>query len=133
MADGVEIDTGEVDDFGRGMRAQADAGFSSAASRAAELHAHGVVFGARFPGGAVLDAKARYAQALEHTDANLRAYKEAAAIFAEVAEQIARDFSAVDLDSATAQEQVNGMLQNAIARANEALGTTAGQTGGGWA
>jgi len=131
MPDGVQIDTAEVDDFGRGMRAQADKGFTSAASRGAELHSHGVVFGAQLPGGAILAAKTRYAQALENTDANLRAYKEAAVIFADVAEQIARDFSSADLGSAAAQQKVDGLLKDAIVRANEALGVTG--AGGGWA
>jgi hypothetical protein len=134
MADGVKIDTGQVGDFGRGMRTQADTGFASAASRATDLHSHGVVFGAQLPGGAILAAKTRYAQALEMTDANLRAYREAAVIFAEVAEQIARDFSAVDLNSAAAQQKVDGLLRNAIVRANKALGvTTTDVAGGGWA
>jgi hypothetical protein len=131
MPDGVQIDTGQVLDFGRGMRSQADVGFASAASRGAELHSHGVVFGAQLPGGAVLAAKTRYAQALEYMDANLRAYRQAAVIFAEVAEQIARDFSSADTGSAAAQQKVDGLLSNAIARADEALGATG--TGGGWA
>jgi hypothetical protein len=134
MSNGVDIDTGQVHDFGRGMRTQADSGFASAASRAAELHSHGVVFGAQLPGATILAAKTRYAQALEITDANLRAYKEAAVIFADVAEQIARDFGAVDLSSAAAQQTVDGLLRNAIVRANKALGVTAADgADGGWA
>ena len=134
MPDGVEIDTGQVDDFGRGMRSQADQGFASAASRAADLHSHGVVFGAQIPGGAVLAAKTRYAQALENIDANLRAHREAALIFAAVAEQIARDFGAADMTSAAAQQKVDGLLQNAIAGATKALGVTStDQAGEGWA
>jgi hypothetical protein len=129
MADGVEIDTDQVDDFGRGMRSQADKGFASAAGRGADLHAHGVVFGAALPGEVILAAKTRYAQALENTDANLRAYKEAAVIFAEVAEQIARDFGSADMSSAGAQQKVESLMNGAITRANEALGVT----GGGWA
>jgi hypothetical protein len=125
VADGVEIDTGQVVDFGRDLRAQADKGFSSAATRGADLHEHGVVFGAAIPGGAVLEAKTKYARALEMTEANLRAYKAAAMVFAEVAEQIARDFSAADMSSKDAQLRVESLMQEAVAKANTALGNTA--------
>lgn len=126
MADGVEIDTEQVDDFGRGMRAQAGEGFASAAKRGADLHSFGVVFGAGLPGEAILAAKTRYAQALENTDANLRAYEAAAEILAEVAEQVARDFSTADMSSVVAQRKVESLLSGAIDRANKVLGVTGG-------
>ncbi|MDT4992530.1 MAG: hypothetical protein QOH97_2422 [Actinoplanes sp.] len=131
VPDGVEIDTDQVHDFGQGMRAQVDQGFASAASRGAELHRHGVVFGAAIPGDVVLEVKNRYAQALENTDANLRAFREAATIFAQVAEQIARDFQSADLGSASAQNTVAALMADGITRANQVLGVTG--TAAGWA
>ena len=118
MPDGVEIDTGQVDDFAKGMRSEAATGFSQAAARGSDLHAHGVVFGASITtSDAVSQAKARYAAALENTDANLRAYRQAAEIFADVAESVARDFASVDRSSAQAHARVDKLLGDAIAKA----------------
>lgn len=121
MPDGVEVETGQVGEFAKGMRLEADSGFAAVAERGADLHRHGVVFGASIPGGTVLEVKNRYARALADTDANLRAYRRAADIFAEVAEQIVREFGSVDTASAEAQRRVDGLLQGAVARANAAL------------
>ncbi len=131
MADGVQIDTGQVNDFGKTIRSQADQGLTSTASRGTELHSHGVVFGTQLPGSTIVDAKNRYAQTLGNTDANLRTYQQAAIIFADVAEQIAHDFTSTDLSSEAGQRKVDDLLQNAISRANTALGVTGND--GGWA
>jgi glycerol-3-phosphate dehydrogenase len=118
MPDGVEIDTGEVVAFAKGMRSEAASGFSQVAARGSDLHAHGVVFGTSITASeAVSQAKARYAAALENTDANLRAYQQAAEIFADVAEAVARDFASADRSSAQAQARVDALLDNAIAKA----------------
>ncbi|UQU63436.1 hypothetical protein COUCH_31160 [Couchioplanes caeruleus] len=121
MPDGVQIQTDQVNEFAQGLRADADKGFASAADRGADLHAHGVVFGAKIDSGTVLAAKERYARALENTDANLRAYKLAAGILADVAEQIARDFARVDMSSEAAQQHVQKLLSGAIADADRAI------------
>jgi hypothetical protein len=121
MADGVRIDTAQVGDFAQGLRAQQDGGFASAAERGTELHGHGVVFGHRIPSDVVLDAKQRYARALEQTDANLRSYHLAAGVLADVAERIARDFAHADLSSAESQRRVTALLDGAIQRANARL------------
>ena len=117
MPDGVQIQTEQVSEFAQGLRAEADKGFASAANRGADLHQHGVVFGKSIPGDTVLDAKTRYAEALANTEANLRAYKQMAIIFADVAEQIARDFATVDMSSEAAQLRVKALLDGAIADA----------------
>lgn len=118
MPDGIQIDTEQVGEFAQGMRAEADKGFTSAADRGADLHQHGVVFGARIPGDTVLDAKRRYAEALANTDANLRAYKQMAMIFADVAEKIAKEFATADMASEAAQRRVNDLLDAAIVDAD---------------
>jgi glycerol-3-phosphate O-acyltransferase len=121
MPDGVEVQTGQVGEFARGLRLEAESGFAAAAERGADLHRHGVVFGASIPGDTVLEVKNRYARALANTDANLRAYRRAADVFAEVAEQIAREFASVDAASARAQQRVDALMRVAVARANAAL------------
>jgi hypothetical protein len=80
-----------------------------------------VVFGRRIPSDVVLDAKQRYAQALEQTDANLRSYHLAAGVLADVAEQIARDFAHADLSSEEAQRKVMSLLDGAITQAGAQL------------
>ena len=118
---GVEIDTGQVDEYAKGLRSEADSGFSQAATRGRDLHQHGVVFGARLPGDVILQAKNRYARALENTELNLREYQRAAEILANVAEQIARDFAKADRSSVEAQRRVADLLNNAIIEANREL------------
>ncbi|MGA5303768.1 hypothetical protein ACPCHT_27855 [Nucisporomicrobium flavum] len=118
MPDGVQIQTDQVNEVAQGLRADADKGFASAANRGAALHAHGVVFGRSIPGDTVLNAKTRYAEALANTEANLREYRRMAVIFAEVAEQIARDFAHVDMTSEAAQLRVMALLDEAIASAD---------------
>ena len=128
MADGVEIDTGQVGDFAKGMRSEADSGFSQAANRGTRLHSHGVPFGANITmSDIVQQAKGRYAVALANTEANLRAYQQAAEIFASVAESIAREFKNADQNSAETNLRVNAMMDAAIAEANKII---AGAQGG---
>jgi hypothetical protein len=78
VAGGVQIDTDGVGDFGTGMQKQSTGGFADIASRGADLHRQGVGFGARMtPSDIVTQAKVRYAEALAHSEANLRAYQQA--------------------------------------------------------
>ncbi|MEU7901584.1 hypothetical protein [Actinoplanes sp. NPDC049118] len=121
MPHGVEVGTAQVGEFAKGLRLEADSGFAALAERGADLHRHGVVFGASIPGGTVLEVKNRYARALADTEANLRAYRRAAVVFADVAERIAREFASVDLASAEAQRRVDGLLRGAVAQADAAL------------
>jgi hypothetical protein len=115
MTDGVRIDTDAVDDVAKGMRAEADGGFAAAAERGATLHRQGVEFGARLtPSGAVTDAKRRYAAALANTEANLRAYRSAAAVLAEAAEEIAKLFASSDLDASQAQRRAEDLIDGAV-------------------
>ena len=128
MADGVEIDTGQVGDFAKGMRSESATGFSQVANRGTRLHAYGVPFGANITmSDIVQQAKGRYAVALSNTEANLRAYQEAAEIFADVAEKIAREFKSADHTSAEANARVSALMDAAIAKANEVI---AGAQGG---
>lgn len=128
MPDGVQIDTDGVGDVARGMRSQADGGFAAAANRGSDLHRHGVEFGSRLtPSSVVTDAKNRYAQALQNTEANLRAYQVAAGVLADAANEIARTFATSDMSSAQAQRKVQDLIDAAIRATN---GTIGGNTDG---
>ncbi|BFU44059.1 hypothetical protein [Krasilnikovia sp. MM14-A1004] len=125
MPDGVQIDTDGVGDVAHGMRGQADGGLADAAQRGATLHAHGVEFGARItPSSVVTEAKTRYAQALAHTEANLRAYHTAAGALADAAQEIARMFASSDMSSAAAQRKVEDIIAEAVRAANAATDPT---------
>lgn len=116
MADGVLIDTDGVGDFGKGLRTEADTGMTSAADRAKDLHAHGVQFGASISHGPIAQARELYVAALTHTEANMRVYPQAAAVLAEVAEQIAREFAGADWNSAATQQRIDAVVNGAITR-----------------
>jgi len=118
VPDGVEIDPKQVDQVAQDLRNQADSGLADTANRGADLHRHGVVFGASIPGDTVLSAKQRYAKALENTDANLRAHQQMAGILASAAEQIARDFDSVDLSAAEKQRRAEALMTNAVSQAD---------------
>lgn len=119
MPDGVQIDTDEVNGFANQVRGEAAGGLTAAMHRGRDLHRHGVVFGANFAGGSVLAAKTRYAEALSGIEANLRAYVEAARVFADAAERIATEFAGADAASADAQRKVEQLLNGAV---EESLG-----------
>jgi hypothetical protein len=93
MADGVQIRTELVTEFARTIRTD---DFRSAAARGADLHHHGVIFGAAIAGETILEAKTRYAEMLANTEANLREYRRAAEAFATAAQQIAQSFATAD-------------------------------------
>ena len=122
MADGVRIDTDGVNEFGRGLRTEADSGFADVAGRGVSLHGHGVEFGARMtPSAIVTDAKKRYAEALANTEANLRAHQTAAAVLADAAEEIARMFKTQDMSSEQAMKKVNDLIDEAAAAVNHTI------------
>jgi hypothetical protein len=128
VPDGVQIDTDGVDVVARGMRTQADGGFAAVADRGSELHRHGVEFGRRITASSVVtEAKQRYAQALENTEANLRAYHTAAGVLATAADEIAKMFATADMSSAQAQRKVQELIDGAAQAANAAM---TGQTDG---
>ena len=117
MSDGVQIQTDQVSDFGKGLRQDAGGGFTSAAGRGADLHRQGVGLGAQINAGPIMEVKQRYAEALANTDANLRLYPLAAGVLADVAEQIARRFANADTNSAAGQQEIRSLLDNALTKA----------------
>jgi hypothetical protein len=122
VPDEVRIDTDGVGEVGRGLRGDADGVFADAAVRGRQLHGHGVEFGAGLtPSAVVADAMQRYATALENTEANLRAYRVAADVLADAAEEIARMFRSTDMSSQWALRQVQDILDEAVVAANAKL------------
>ena len=131
MADGISIDTEHVNATAKQIRQDADTYFLAGVSSGQDLHSQGVVFGARYPGGSVVQAKQQYADALATLDANLRNYQLAAEFYAEAAERIAQLFAESDLSSAEAQHALESALGDASAtvRTKHGIATLASQAG----
>ena len=121
MGDGVQIQTDQVGDFGKGLRKDADGGFATAAGRGADLHRQGVGLGWKISAGPIMEVKQKYASALAATDANLRVYPVAAGILADVAEEVARRFAHADKTSAVTQQEIQTMLSGAITHAQSLI------------
>jgi hypothetical protein len=117
MSDGVQIQTDQVSDFGKGLRQDAGGGFASAADRGADLHRQGVALGSQINAGPIMAVKQKYAEALASTDANLRLYPLAAGVLADVAEEIARRFAHADTNSAVTQQEIRSLLDGALTKA----------------
>ncbi len=113
MTDGVRIDAAQVGETGQQIRRDADTYFASAVDHGQDLHRQGVVFGSQYPGGAVVQAKQQYAEALAILDANLRNYQLGAEMYAEVAQRIAQEFANVDRSSAQTQDAIQRVLSEA--------------------
>jgi len=77
-------------------------------------------FGTRNASEAVLTAKENYAAALTNSLTNLTRFVEAARILADAAEQAAKDFRAVDDQSARSVNNVNYLLTTATRQAQAA-------------
>jgi hypothetical protein len=79
-------------------------------SRSRQQFAGGVTFGAKNASGAVHAAKQNYARALQTSLQNLTEFVEAARILAAAVEATASDFTASDVRSAAALDDVNRRL-----------------------
>lgn len=117
VPDGVRIQTDEVHDFASKVRKDADSGLTSAAQRGRALHGEGVVFGQNIEGDIIRAAKAKYAEALQNTEANLRTYVMMARILADAAAKVAEQFGHADMSSAEQQNQVKELLRTGMDQA----------------
>ncbi len=122
MADNVSIDTGQVQAVAGQIRQDADLTLASSVEQGRDLHDRGVMFGHRYPGGAVVQAKQQYADALAVLDANVRNHQIAAEFFAEAADRIARAFAQSDRQAGQAQD----VIQRSISEAQAAVGAKYG-------
>jgi uncharacterized protein YukE len=125
VADGVSIDTEQVGATAKQIRKDAETYFADGVRSGQDLHGQGVVFGARYPGGSVAQAKQQYAEALAILDANLRNYQLAAELYAEAAERIAKLFAQADLSSAQRQQALESALGEASAAIRKKHGIAA--------
>ena len=125
----INVETGELNNFAKDVRFEADEVFRPAVSRAA-VSLSGINFGQKNASGAVHAAKTRYSQAMSAHVRNLNAYVEAAGIMAAAAEIVAREFDAVDANNAEAAARVNAMLRSATDEAHRKAFEQAYGTGG---
>lgn len=125
----IKVETGELTNFAKDVRFEADEVFRPAVSRAA-VSLSGINFGQKNASGAVHAAKTRYSQAMSAHVRNLNAYVEAAGIMAAAAELVAREFDAVDANNAEAAARVNAMLRTATDEAHRKAFEQAYGTGG---
>ncbi len=122
MADNVSIDTGQVHAAAGQIRQDAGSVLASSVESGRDLHGRGVMFGHRYPGGAVVQAKQQYADALAVLETNVRNHQIAAEFFAEAADRIARAFAQVDRRAGQAQD----VIARAIGEAQTAVATRYG-------
>ncbi|GLY95749.1 hypothetical protein [Actinoplanes sp. NBRC 103695] len=125
----INVETGELNNFAKDVRFEADEVFRPAVSRAA-VSLSGINFGQKNASGAVHAAKTRYSQAMSAHVRNLNAYVEAAGIMAAAAELVAKEFDAVDANNAEAAARVNAMLRSATDEAHRKAFEQAYGTGG---
>jgi hypothetical protein len=123
----INVETGGLRSFAEDMRFEADEVLNPAVTNVKAALGDGVLFGANNTSGAVLAAKQQYANALASSQANLTEFIAAAKIFAAAAEQVAKEFDAVDTRSEDAVNRVNGILYGATQqlRAEEAAAAAA--------
>lgn len=126
MADGVSIDTGQVKAAAEQIREDTGTYFAAGADQGRDLHGQGVMFGTRYPGGAVVQAKQKYAEALSILDANLRNYQIGAELYAEAVERIAHAFAEVDQRSAAGQDAILEILRESAVVVSKKYGIPIG-------
>ena len=111
MSDGsIHVETGGLSTFAEDVRFYAQEIDPVDVGRAEQSFSAGITFGTRNASEAVLAAKESYAKALTNSLANLHRFVEAAGILAEAAEQAAKDFRAVDGESARSIDNINRLL-----------------------
>jgi hypothetical protein len=116
----INVETGELKRFAKDVGFETDEVMQPAVGRATTPLQDGVMFGAKNASGAVHAAKTRYAQSLSASMANLTEFINAAKVMATAAEQVAKDFDAVDVRSAEGSARVNSILKTATDQARAA-------------
>lgn len=119
MADGVRVETEGLDNFANRVQDDTTRTLESGYSRASVDLSGGVRFGAGNAGGGVHAAKARYAQSLQASTANIVAYMDAARILASAAAKVAVAFDSTDGTAAQRNAQVHDALTTAVAEAQQ--------------
>jgi hypothetical protein len=121
MSDGsIQVETGGLSEFAGDVRFYAEEIDPLDVERSKQSFSAGITFGTRNASEAVLTAKQSYATALTNSLTNLTRFVEAARILADAAEQAAKDFRAVDDQSARSINNVNHLLTTATRQAQAA-------------
>jgi hypothetical protein len=121
MSDGsIHVETGGLSEFAGDVRFYAEEVDPLDVERSKQSFSAGITFGTRNASEVVLTAKENYAKALTNSLTNLTRFVEAAKILAEAAEQAAKDFRAVDDQSARSISNINYLLTTATRQAQAA-------------
>ena len=121
MSDGsMDVETGGLTEFAGDVRFYAEQVDPVDVDRSRQSFSAGITFGTTNASEAVLAAKENYAKALANSLTNLTRFVEAARILAEAAEQVAKDFRAVDDESAHGIDNINHLLTTATRQAQGA-------------
>jgi hypothetical protein len=123
MSDGsIQMETGGLSKFAGDVRFYAEEIDPLDVERSKQSFSAGITFGTKNASLAVLDTKRKYAEALANSLVNLTRFVEAARILAEAAEQVARDFRAVDDQSERSINNINYAMTAATDRARAVRG-----------
>lgn len=113
----INVETGGLSEFAGDVRFYAEQIDPLDVDRSKQSFSAGITFGTTNASLAVLGAKRNYAEALANSLENLTRFVEAARILAEAAEEVARDFQAVDDQSERSINNINYILTVATDRA----------------
>lgn len=118
MSDGsINVETGGLSEFAGDVRFYAEEIDPLDVDRSKQSFSAGITFGTTNASEVVLAAKENYAKALTNSLTNLTRFVEAAKILADAAEQAAKDFRAVDDQSARGINNINYLLTTATRQA----------------
>jgi hypothetical protein len=121
MGDGsIHVETGGLTEFAGDVRFYAEEVDPLDVDRSKQSFSAGITFGTRNASEVVLATKENYAKALTTSLTNLTRFVEAAKILADAAEQAAKDFRAVDDQSARSINNINYLLTTATRQAQAA-------------
>jgi hypothetical protein len=121
MGDGsIHVETGGLTEFAGDVRFYAEEVDPLDVDRSKQSFSAGITFGTKNASLAVLATKQDYAEALTNSLVNLTRFVEAARILAEAAEQVAKDFRAVDDQSERSINTINHVLTTATDQARVA-------------
>lgn len=119
MADEIRVETDGLNKFSEKVQGDIARTIEPGYSDAKVSLASGVGFGATSASGGVHAAKARYAESLRASTANIVEYMAAARVLADAAVKVAASFDAADSSSAVQVAEVKHALQAALTEARQ--------------
>jgi len=116
----IRVEVSGLDDFGRLLRAEFDAGFRPGKSVIELDHGRGVGFGERNPSMDMQAVRQKYLECLQRAMGNLAAYVYYSEILISAVDKIATAYRDSDALSAAGQQQVEQALATAFLEAQAA-------------